>query len=698
MTAHTAPRIVRSVCPHDCPSTCALDVEVLDDRTIGRVRGAKDDPYTAGVICEKVARYAERIHHPNRLTQPLRRTGKKGDGQFEPISWDEALETIAASFLEIEQSHGPEAIWPYFYAGTMGHVQRDGIERLRHARGYSLQYDTICTGTAWPGYIAGTGLLTGPNPEEIAKSDVVVIWGTNAVATQVNVMTHATRARKERGAKIVAIDIYRNSTMEQADLALLVRPGTDGALALATLHVLLRDGLADRAYLASHTDFSPEFEAHVRSRTPEWAADITGLTVAEIEAFAHLIGENPRAFFRLGYGFTRQRNGATAMHAALSVPTMIGAWQYEGGGAFHSNSGVWKLDKSLITGPSLLRTSPRELDMSEIGKVLTGDAKALRGGGPVMALFIQNTNPVNVTPDQELTRQGFARDDLFTVVHEQFMTDTARYADIVLPATMFLEHNDYYTRGGHNRILFGPRAIAAPGEARSNFDVINALLARLGVTDDPALTRSDREMVAETWRRSGLGDLDEIAPRGFVTRALSDDGAHFRQGFDWPDGRFRFAPDWDAVAKKKGYNWVCDPSEMPRFADHWDVTEKVGPETPFRLATSPARAFLNSTFAETPGSLKRHPEPTVLIHPDDAAALGIVAGERVELSNHRGAVALTAQLFAGMHRGVLIAEGIHPNAAHRGGKGINTLIGSDPVRPFGGAAFHDTAVSLRRVN
>ena len=698
MTAHTAPRIVRSVCPHDCPSTCALDVEVLDDRTIGRVRGAKDDPYTAGVICEKVARYAERIHHPNRLTQPLRRIGKKGEGRFEPISWDEALDTIAARFLEIEQSHGPEAIWPYFYAGTMGHVQRDGIERLRHARGYSLQYDTICTGTAWPGYIAGTGLLTGPNPEEIAKSDVVVIWGTNAVATQVNVMTHATRARKERGAKLVAIDIYRNSTMEQADLALLVRPGTDGALALAVMQVLLRDNLADRAFLASHTDFSPEFEAHVGARTPEWAAEITGLTVAEIEAFAHLIGNNPRAFFRLGYGFTRQRNGATAMHAALSVPTMIGAWQYEGGGAFHSNSGVWKLDKSLITGPALAKGSPRELDMSEIGKVLTGDDKALRGGGPVMALFIQNTNPVNVTPDQELTRQGFAREDLFTVVHEQFMTDTAHYADIVLPATMFLEHNDYYTRGGHNRILFGPRAIAAPGESRSNFEVINALLSRLGVTEDPALTRTDREMVAETWKRSGLGDLDEIAPRGFVTRALSDDGAHFRQGFDWPDGRFRFAPDWDAVAKKKGYNWVCDPAEMPRFADHWDVTEKIGPETPFRLATSPARAFLNSSFSETAGSQKRHPEPSVLIHPDDAAELGIVAGERVELGNHRGAVQLTAQLFAGMHRGVLIAEGIHPNTAHPGGKGINTLIGSDPVRPFGGAAFHDTAVALRKMN
>ena len=250
MNAPVIARVARSVCPHDCPSTCALDVEIVDDRTIGRVRGAKDDPYTAGVICEKVARYAERIHHPNRLLYPLRRSREKGrrrvaadlvgrgDGRPSPTK-----------LLEIEETDGPLSIWPYFYAGTMGHVHRDGIDRLRHARGYSNQYDTICTGAAWPGYIAGTGLLTGPNPEQMAESDCVVIWGTNAVNTQVNVMTHAVRARKERGAKIVVIDIYRTATMEQADMALMLRPGSDGALALAVMHVLLREGLEDRAYL-----------------------------------------------------------------------------------------------------------------------------------------------------------------------------------------------------------------------------------------------------------------------------------------------------------------------------------------------------------------------------------------------------------------------------------------------------------------
>lgn len=695
MNQLAAPRIARSVCPHDCPSTCALDVEIIDQSTIGRVRGAKDDPYTAGVICEKVARYAERIHHPKRLTQPLRRIGKKGDGQFTPISWDEAFDEIISRWKAIIAEFGAEAIWPYFYAGTMGHVHRDGIERLRHAGGFSLQYDTICTGTAWPGFLAGAGKLTGPNPEEMAESDCIVIWGTNAVTTQVNVMTHAMRARKQRGAKVVAIDIYRNDTMQQADLALVVRPGTDGALAVAVMHILLRDNLADRAYMARWTDFSPEFEAHLATRTLAWAAAITGLSVDEIEAFARLVGTTPKTYFRLGYGFTRQRNGATTMHAALSIAAMTGAWQHKGGGAFHSNSGAWKLDRSLILGAELAQGTPRELDMSEIGKVLTGDAEALRNGPPVKALFIQNTNPVNIAPEQGLTRAGFAREDLFTVVHEQFMTDTAQLADIVLPATMFLEHNDYYRRGGHTRVLYGPKLVDAPGECRSNFEVVNELLRRLGA-EHVSLGMTDRDMVAETFRRSGFGELAEVEKTGFVEMSQTEAQSHFAEGFGWPDGRYRFAPNWAGVAAAKGYNWVCDPTEMPHFADHWDVTERVDATTPFRLATSPARAFLNSSFAETPGSQKRHPTPTVMVHPADASRLGIAEGDRVVLGNARGEVELTATLFDGMQTGVLIAEGLHPNAAHAGGRGINTLIGSDPVKPFGGAAFHDTSVWLRR--
>ena len=339
-----------SVCPHDCPSACALDVEVIEGARIGRVHGAADQDYTAGVVCAKVARYAERIHHPDRLLRPLRRVGPKGSARFEPIGWDDALDIVAETFLKAEREFGSESVWPYHYAGTMGLVMRDGIKRLTHAKRYSGFYSSICINPAWSGFLAGTGRMMGPDPREMGRSDCVVIWGTNAVATQVNVMTHAMRARKERGAKIVVVDIYRNDTMKQADLALCLRPGTDGALACAVMHVLFRDGLADRAYMARYADDPDALEAHLATRDPRWASAITGLDVAEIEAFAALVGARKRSYFRLGYGFSRQRNGAANMHAASCIPVVSGAWAHEGGGAFHNNAAIYHWRKSLIEG------------------------------------------------------------------------------------------------------------------------------------------------------------------------------------------------------------------------------------------------------------------------------------------------------------------------------------------------------------
>jgi len=295
-------------------------VERLGDHLIGKVRGARENTYTAGVICSKVARYAERIHHPDRLTTPLRRVGEKGAREsFVPVSWDDALDITAESLLKAEQRNGSGTVWPYYYAGTMGLVMRDGINRLRHVKRYSGQYSTICVTLAWNGFIAGTGRLAGADPREMAKSDLVVIWGTNAAATQVNVMTHALSARRERGAKIVCIDVYRQATAKQADLLVCVRPGTDGALACALMHVLFRDGHADREYLERYTDCPADLESHLATRTPEWASAITGVPTETIETLARMIGATPRTFFRLGYGFSRQRNGAVNMHAASAL-------------------------------------------------------------------------------------------------------------------------------------------------------------------------------------------------------------------------------------------------------------------------------------------------------------------------------------------------------------------------------------------
>lgn len=691
--------IGHSACPHDCPSTCALDVEVIDGSRVGRVHGARDNDYTAGVICAKVARYTERIHHPDRLLRPLVRAGAKGEGSWKEASWDTALDLIAERFLEAEARHGPEAVWPYFYAGTMGLVQRDSIERLRHAKRYSGFFSSICTNLAWTGYVMGTGRLAGPDPREMAKSDCVVIWGTNAVATQVNVMTHAIRARKERGAKIVVIDVYDNATMKQADIGLILKPGTDGALACAVMHVLFRDGLADRDYLQRHTDDPAGLEAHLASRTPEWASAITGLSVDEIEAFARLVGTTKKTFFRLGYGFARQRNGAVNMHAALSIAAVTGCWQYEGGGAFHNNGAIYQLDKGLVEGLDLRDPGIRHLDQSQIGRVLTGDAVALCGGPPVTAMLVQNTNPANVAPEQRLVVGGMRRDDLFMAVHEHFMTDTARLADVVLPATMFMEHDDLYKGGGHQYLVLGPKLVEPPEGPRTNLFVIEELAKRLGVADRPGFGLSERQHIDHMLAREGYGTFDSLREGRWLDLQPDFETAHYLKGFGHRDGRFRFRAQWTGTAVPNlpppSLGHLGPVDRLPEFPDHVDLIEVADEQHPFRLATSPARSFLNSTFAETPGSVKREGRPELMIHPEDAARLGIRDGDRTEIGNDRGEVVLHAKLFEGVRRGVVIAEGIWPNGAHERGEGINVLTGADAPAPCGGAAFHDNRVWVR---
>jgi anaerobic selenocysteine-containing dehydrogenase len=687
-------KIGASACPHDCPSTCALEVEIFDDHTIGRVHGARDNAYTAGVICAKVARYAERVHHPDRLKQPLRRIGGKGSGQFAPVAWDDALDIVADAFTRAEQKHGSEAVWPYLYAGTMGYVMRDGIHRLRHAKKYSGFFSTICVNPAFTGFIAGTGKLAGADPREMAKSDLVVIWGTNAADTQVNVMTHAMRARKKRGAKIAVVDVYMNTTMKRADLPVLIRPGTDGALACAVMHCLFRDGKADWDYLERYTDAPHELAKHVQARDPQWAAAITGCPVPTIEAFARLIGERKRAFFRLGYGFSRSRNGAVNMHAASCIAAVTGAWRLEGGGAFHNNGGVFHLNNSVIEGTDLRDPSIRMLDQSRIGAILTGDKEALLGGPPVTAMLIQNTNPLAVAPDQNTVRRGFARDDLFVCVHEQFMTDTAKAADIVLPATMFVEHDDFYTAGGSQYILLGPKLVEPPGECRNNHEVICGLAKRLGAKH-PGFDMTPRQLIDVSLQKSGWGTLAELESKRWIDCQPDFNAAHYLNGFAYPDGKFRFKPDWPKVPFQRWHrNTITTP--MPQLPDHWQVIEEADTEHPFRLATSPARGFLNSSFTETPTSLAAQGRPEVMIHPQDAAACGVSGGDQVVLGNRRGEVRLQAKLFEGVRRGVLVAESLWPNSAYADGRGINSLTGADSIAPFGGAAFHDNKVWLRK--
>jgi anaerobic selenocysteine-containing dehydrogenase len=697
MNIHTSTNIKtgKSVCPHDCPSTCALEVELLDDGTIGRVRGDKDNSYTLGVICEKVARYKERIHHPDRLLYPLKRTGSKGSGMFARITWDEAMAEITARFMTIEKEHGAEAIWPYWYAGTMGLVMRDGIERLTNVKNYSRMYGTFCVALSFPGYFAGTGRVAGVDSREMQKSDLIVIWGGNPVNTQVNVMTHVGIARKKRGAKMACIDVYDTGTMKQADYKYIIRPGTDGALACAVIHVLFRDGYANWDYLRQYTDDPDGLESHLETRTPDWAAAITGLSVEKIEELARIIGQTPRSYFRLGYGFSRSRNGAANMHAVTCIPTVTGAWLHEGGGALHSNSGIYKMNKRLIMGKDVAKPGVRVMDQNRIGEVLLGNAADLRGGPPVKALFIQNTNPVSVAADQNKVKAGFAREDLFTVVHEQFMTETAAMADIVLPATTFLEHDDFYTGSGHQHIMFGRKLVEAPGECRSNHDVLCDLAKRLGA-DHEGFRQTPREIINTTLKESGRRGLEELDVENWFDVQPDFATSHFINGFGHADGKFHFRANWRQAAGATSTMGALGPVEdMPEWPDHWEVTEQTSEATPFRLTTSPARTFLNSTFNETPSSVKREGKPSLLMHPEDMTELGLVENAAIIVGNQRGQVRLSVKAHDGQQPGVVIAEGIWPNTAYADGCGINSLTGADQPAPAGGGVFHDIAVWVR---
>jgi anaerobic selenocysteine-containing dehydrogenase len=681
--------VLPSVCPHDCPSTCALEVERIDARTIGRIRGAASNTYTAGVVCAKVGRYAERQHHPDRLGVPLRRVGDKGAGRsaFAPIGWDQALDEVAEAFARATQRHGSEAVWPYQYAGTMGLVQRDGIHRLRNVMRYSRLYETICVTLSDTGWNAGHGVKRGVDSREMAESDLIVVWGGNPVSTQVNAMTHISRARKSRGAKLVVIDPYRTPTAEVADIHLAVRPGTDAALACGVMHVLFKEGFADRAYMATYTDGAEELEAHLESRDPAWASRITGLPEPAIIDFARLYGATKRSFMRVGYGFSRSRNGSAQLFAATCLPAVTGAWQYRGGGALYGGSALYPLDRTLIQGQDALDPSIRTLDMSRIGPVLTGDKRDLGDGPPVTAMLIQNTNPAVVAPESLKVREGFLRSDLFVCVHEQFMTETAAYADIVLPATTFLEHDDIYTASGHTHLQLARKVVEPHEEARTNHYVICELAKRLGARH-PGFEMTEWQIIEKTLAMSGLPGPDGFDGGRWLDMAVSFEKAHFLDGFGHPDKRFHFKPDWKALGPHH--------AGMPTLPDHAGFIDVATPEHPFRMVAAPARSFLNTSFNNTPSSVAREGRPSVLAHPDDLAAAGASDGDRIRLGNRQGSIVVHAKVFDGLQRGVIVVEGIWPNYAFEEGIGINTLTSAEPGRPAGGAVFHDTAVWLRK--
>ena len=688
MKQETQNNISISACPHDCPSTCALEI-MHDDKNIYKVKGASKNTYTSGVVCAKVSRYAERTHHPDRLTKPLMRSGEKGSNNFKEIEWEQALDIVAENFISTAQKHGTESIWPYFYAGTMGLVQRDGINRLRHEMKYSGQHSTICSTITASGFKAGVGALKGPDPREMALADVILVWGCNPASTQVNVMKHIQKARKDRNAKLIVVDPYKTRSAKVADYHYPIKPGTDGALACSIMHILFRDNYADKEYMDKYTDDPEGLEKHVKKYTPEWGSKITGLSLREIEEFAKIFGTTKRLYSRMGYGFTRQRNGASAMHAAVSLSAVCGKWLYEGGGAFYNNADIYKIDKTLIEGLDVIDPNIRMLDQSRIGSILTGDSNALMGGGNVYSLIIQNTNPLVVAPESLLVREGFSRENLFVCVHEQFMTETAKYADIVLPATTFVEHDDLYIAGGHQHITYGPKLIDPIGESKSNHAVLVALAKRLGAKHE-GFNMTEREIIDYTLNSSNHGSLVELEKNGWKDVQPDFNKSHFIDGFGHKDKKFHFKPDWSEVGP--------DYHNMPEYPDYMNTTENISKDFPFKLVTAPAHNYLNSSFTETNSSKKSEVKPKAKIHSKDIKKLALQEDQLVVIGNNRGKVIIHVEEFDGMQEGVIIVEGVWPNEAFVGNNGINTLVGSDPVPPNGGAAFHDTAVWIKPSN
>ncbi|MBD5804177.1 Dimethyl sulfoxide reductase DmsA precursor [Azoarcus sp. Aa7] len=686
-----ASKVVRAACPHDCPDTCAMEVTVEDGRAV-KVRGAADLPFTNGALCTKVAHYLERVYSDQRLLHPMKRVGRKGEGRFERISWDEALDTIADKFAAIA-ADDPRAILPYSYAGTMGLVQGSSMDcRFFHRLGASLLDRTICASAGAAGWKATVGASVGLDPEAIVDAKLILIWGGNPVVSNLHGWRYILEA-KRRGAKLVCIDPWRSQTAEKCDVHLAPWPGTDGALALAMMQVLIADDLIDRDYIAAHTLGFEELAERVKPCTPEWAAPLTGLSADAIRSLAREYGSVKPAAIRLNYGLNRCAGGATVMRNIACLPALTGAWRHPAGGALLSTSGNFPIDQQALERPDLYtahHTRPtRTINMSTIGEDLL-----TAGDPPIRALYVYNSNPVAVAPNGTRVREGFAREDLFCVVHELFQTDTADYADILLPATSQLEHRDVHKSYGHLYALTNEPAIAPLGEAKPNSEVFRLLATRLGFTD-AALFESDDEIAAQAFRRRdarALGlDPEALRARGWARLNLPRPFAPFAQGnFLTPSGKCEF---WSESLAQQGFDplprWV-PPHESPVS------NPALAARYPLAMISPPARNFLNTSFANLPRFRNQEGGPKLELHPDDAARRGIAAGERLRIFNDRGAFHAQAVITDRVRPGLVVCPSVWWRKLSGDGENANAVTSPALTDMGGGPTFYDCLVEVSK--
>lgn len=685
---------VRATCPHDCPDTCALLVTV-EDGVATEVRGDPAHPTTAGVLCTKVSRYVERTYSPDRVLYPMRRVGNKGEGKFERISWDAALDEIAARLKPIA-ARDPEAILPYSYCGTMGLVQGEAMSmRFFNKLGASLLDRTICATAGFTGYKYTIGASIGTDMEQFQDAKLIIIWGGNPIASNLHFWMRAQEA-KRRGARLIAIDPYRSLTAEKCHQHIALLPGTDAAFALGLMHVLIAEDLLDHDYIAQYTLGFEELKERALEWTPEYTAKTCGVTAQEIIDLARLYGgmaqRGEPVAIRCNYGVQRARGGGMAVRNMSCLPALVGAWRHPAGGIQLSTSGSFPANKAKLQRPDLLAgRTPRTINMTTIGDDLLKPASP-EFGPQVEAVIVYNANPLAIAPDSAKVQQGFEREDLFTVVLEQFQTDSADYADILLPATTQLEHVDAHLAYGHLYMMANNAAISPMGEAKPNSEIFRLLAARMGLTD-PCFLESDDELAAQafdkTHTRAIHFDWESLKQKGWQKLNMPD--APFAEGgFPTPSGKCEF---YSSTMANDG----LDP--LPAYIAPYESAAsnpELAKKYPLGMISPPARNFLNSTFVNVQSLRATEGEPHLDIHPNDAAARGIAHGDMARIFNDRGSFIAKARVTEKARPGLVVGLSIWWKKLSKDGKNANEVT-SQRLTDMGRApTFYDTLVQVEK--
>ncbi len=649
----------------------------VEDGVATKIQGDPEMPFTEGTLCTKVAYYLERTYAPDRLLYPQKRVGKKGEGKFRRIGWDEALDEIAAR-LKALAAENPETILPCNYAGTMGMVQYMSMDRrFFHKLGASLLDRTLCSSAGKAGIKATLGGSVGMDPERFDEARLIVLWGANPIVSNLHLWSRV-QAAKRRGARVIAIDPYRSLSAEKCSQHIALLPGTDGALALGLMHVLIGEGLIDRDYIEKHTLGFAQLAQRVRQFTPEWAAQTCGITVEEVVQLAREYGTTKPAAIRLNYGMQRHAGGGIAARTIACLPALTGAWREAAGGIVLTTADFFSFDHAALERPDLLAgRRPRVINHSALGDALT------RADPPVRATIVYNNNPVAVCPDSEKVIAGFSREDLFTVVMDHFQTDTADYADIVLPATTQLEHHDVHKSYGHLYVLANNPAIAPVGESLPNSEVFRRLAARMGF-DEPCFRDSDEDICRTALK--GI-DWDRLKQSGWKRLDVPERFAPFAQGgFPTPSGKCEF---YSASLEKQG----VDP--LPFYNPPAEINREEG-AYPLAFLSPPARNFLNSSFANIARFRSLEREPYLDMHPRDAAARGIADGDRVRMFNDRGSYELRARVNGKPRPGVVVAPSVWWKKYSPDGRNANNLTSQRTTDLGGGATFYDCRVQVAR--